>query len=73
MRLTQPWCLRDGFSNTAMRSHPIFRDYGLPSDVRRAELKRKLFRILYPNSDRRQKGPRSREAALWLNEPLKFR
>ncbi len=69
MRLSKPWSLRSGFTCTAMRSNTIFRDYGVPARVRQAELKRRLFRVLYPRADKRQQGPRSREAAMWLHEP----
>lgn len=66
MRMSKPWSLRSGFANTAMRSNIVFRDYGMPAYVRAAELKRRLFRVTYPNADKRQMGPRSREAAMWL-------
>ena len=67
MRLMRPLSLRYGFECTAMRSVPEFEIYGTPRRVLHAELKRRLFRVLYPRADRRRQGPRSREAALWLN------
>jgi hypothetical protein len=68
MRFNRPISLRAGFERTAMRSVPVFESYGMPDWVRRDELRRRLFRVLYPKADQRVKGPRSREAALWLNE-----
>ena len=67
MRLQRPLSLRYGFECTAMRSVPEFEIYGMPARVRRAELKRRLFRVMYPRADKRTRGPRSREAAVWLN------
>lgn len=71
MRLQKPISLKKGFAGTAMRSVPIFSDSGLPASVRRAELRRRLFRVIYPNADKRTRSPRSREAAMWLNEPTR--
>ena len=68
VRMQKPISLRRGFAETAMRLVPTFDAYGMPDHVRRAELRRRLFRVLYPMADRRTKGPRSREAAMWLNE-----
>lgn len=68
MRFNRPISLRAGFERTAMRSVPVFEPYGMPDRVRRDELRRRLFRILYPKADQRVRGPRGREAALWLNE-----
>ena len=67
MRMQRPLSLRRGFADTAMRSVPTFAGYGMPDRVRRAELRRRLFRVLYPKADQRTKGPRSREAAMWMN------
>lgn len=63
LRLMKPWQLRKGakYKCTAMRNAPTWDIYDLPDDLRRDELRLKLFRVNYRRADQRLTKRRLRE------------